>query len=308
MPLNFKETTSTSSAGLLTAVLLALSLVCFIAYQVEGETGVLHGAQNACSAITTPFQQVGQNVSNAAGAASVAVSDATADENTLSALRQQNEALRQQVAQLEEYRQEALRLESLLMVKSSMGVDGVSATVIGRSGEAYSQTITISAGSAQGVDVGMTVMGSTGVIGQVVSTAENTAVVRLLTDPQSGAAAVIQSSRYQGIVRGSLDGLLYLEDLDSNAVVNVGDVVLTSGEGGSYVSGLIIGTVVRIDNTQDISSQRIVVSPNDSVAGLQDVIVVNATGLEISQDATASVATTGSGDAASSNTAEGAAQ
>ena len=59
-----------------------------------------------------------------------------------------------------------------------------------------------------------------------------------------GAAARVESSRAEGVVRGSLEGLLYLENLDADAVVNPGDVVVTSGLGGSYAPGLIIGTGV----------------------------------------------------------------
>ena len=278
MPLKFKRNSQTSHSGVLTVVFLVVSLVCFFAYTAEGSAGPVHSIQSVFSAISAPFQQAGAAVGTGINNAATAVSDGSASEESLSALREQNQALRQQLAEMEEYRQEALRLESLLMVKSSLGVDGISATVVGRSGEAYSQTITISAGSNDGVDVGQTVMGSTGVVGQIISVSENTSVVRLLSDPQSGAAAIIQSSRDEGIIRGSLDGLLYLEDLDSDAEVNVGDVVLTSGQGGSYISGLIIGTVVRVDDTQDVSSQKIIVSPNDSFSSLQNVVVVNSTG------------------------------
>ncbi len=81
---------------------------------------------------------------------------------------------------------------------------------------------------------GLTVMGPAGVVGQVVSASPGSAVVRLLTDPQSGAAAMVQSSRAEGVVRGSLNGLMYLENVGDDVSVNVGDVVLTSGLGGSY--------------------------------------------------------------------------
>ena len=71
-------------------------------------------------------------------------------------------------------------------------------------------------------------------------TTGSTATVRLLTDPGSGAGAIIQSSRAEGVVRGSLDGLLYLEAVDADVVVNVDDLVVTSGLGGSYTRGLLI--------------------------------------------------------------------
>lgn len=275
MALNFQNENKNGRAGFFTIVFLVCSLVLYGVYCWEGPTGPIHTAQSVCKSMTTPLMSAGNAVGNGIDNAATAIADGSADENSLSALKRQNEALRQKLAELEEFRIEALRLERLLNIKTSFGIEGVSASVIGRSGEAYSQTIMINVGSEDGVDVGQTVMGPTGVLGQIVSTTGRTSVVRLLTDPQSGAAALVQASRSEGIVHGSLDGLLYLEDLDSDAVVNVGDVILTSGQGGSYVSGLIIGSVVRIENPNDVGSQRIIISPNDSVNQLQDVIVVS---------------------------------
>ncbi|WP_417755167.1 rod shape-determining protein MreC, partial [Senegalimassilia anaerobia] len=125
----------------------------------------------------------------------------------------------------------------------------------------------------------------------------STATVRLLTDPQSGAAAMVQSSRAEGILRGSLIGLLYLEDLDADAEVNVGDVIVTSGLGGSYARGLIIGTVVKVDAQQGDTSRRIVVSPNDSIDTLEDVLVVSSVGASDDDDSDSSGSSSSSASA-----------
>ena len=78
----------------------------------------------------------------------------------------------------------------------------------------------------------------------------------------------------EGIVRGSLDGLLYLQNVDADVQVSVGDLVLTSGLGGSYVRGLLIGTVVKVEGSAGDATRTIVVSPNDMVSVLEDVLVV----------------------------------
>ena len=175
--------------------------------------------------------------------------------------------LRRAVAQGEEYRLEAQRLQALLNLKDAYDLEGVGARVIGRSTDAWNQTITIDAGADEGVETGMTVMGPSGVAGQVVAVSPGSSTVRLLSDPASGAAALIQSSRAEGIVRGSLDGLLYLENIGADVTVSVGDVVLTSGLGGSYVRGLLIGTVARVDGAAGDATRRIVVSPDEQQAG-----------------------------------------
>ena len=140
--------------------------------------------------------------------------------------------------------------------------------------DAWNQTVTLDVGSSSGVETGLTVLGPTGVVGQVISVDGGSCRVRLLTDPQSGAAAMVQSSRAEGIVRGSMDGLLYLENIGADVNVRVGDVVLTSGLGGSYTRGLIIGTVVRVEGSAGSDTRKIVVAPNDTVSLMEEALVV----------------------------------
>lgn len=269
---------------ILLVVLLVVSIVLVTVYSREGESGPLHTAQAVVGDVVAPLSLAGAYVQSGTEQAQDAVADATADEDTLSALRESNQQLRALVAQTEEYRQEAARLQELLDMTDRFNIDGISARVVGRSATAWNQTISIDAGREDGVEAGMTVMGSTGVLGQVASVGATTSEVRLLTDSQSGAAAMVQSSRAEGIVRGSLEGLLYLEDLDEEAQVVVGDVVVTSGLGGSYTSGLIIGTVVRVDEGEGGSPATVVVSPNADASSLEEVTVVRSVGGSSTKD------------------------
>ncbi len=259
-------------------VLLVASIVLVTVYSREGEQGPLHTAQSVVSDVIAPLNFLGAGASAGTEGVAEAVSDATADESTLSALRESNAELRELVAQAEEYRQEAQRLQELLDLTDRYNIDGIAARIVGKSSTAWNQTVSIDAGRADGVEAGMTVMGTSGVIGQIASVSEHSSVVRLLSDSQSGAAAMVQSSRAQGIVRGSLEGLLFLENLEEDAQVAVGDVVITSGLGGSYTSGLIIGTVVRVDEGEGGSSATVVVSPNDDPSALEEVVVVRSVG------------------------------
>lgn len=278
MALNFQQRNSAFLRRVLLVAFLVASIVLVAVYAREGENGPVHAVQGAVSNAVAPLRFVGAAAGSAASAAGEGIENATADESTLSGLREYNAELIEQYAQMEEYRQESERLRQLLDLKDTAGIDGVGARVIGRSSEAWSQTVTIDKGSADGVDSGLTVMAASGVVGQVFETTEHTAKVRLLSDPKSGAAALVQSSRAEGIVRGSLEGLLYLENLDADATVNPGDVVVTSGLGGSYQKGLVIGTVVKVDSQQGGATRRAVVSPNDQASSLEEVLVVFGVG------------------------------
>ena len=274
---------SPMNPGILFVVLLVAAIGICGLYGKENTTGVLHTIQKGAQLATSPFQYLGSMLGTAFASAGENLDNAKADEATLTELREQNAQLRALLAEAEEYRQEAERLEQLLEITTNYRINGVSGRVVGRSTEAYNQTITIDVGAEQGVDCGQTVMGPNGVIGQVVSTTANTATVRLLTDPSSGVAVLIQSNRSEGIVTGSLEGLLYLESIDESVLVQIGDVIVTSGLGGSYTRGLIVGTVVRVDEKQGVASRVIVVSPNENAGPLQEVTVVLGIGSQGAQ-------------------------
>lgn len=262
---------------LLVAFLVA-SLALVTLYSREGQDGPLHAVQSGVSGAVATLKFVGAAASAGVNDAAEGFGNLTADESTLSGLRESNAELRELLSQADEYKQEAQRLQKLLDLKDLYKIDGVGARVIGNPDQAWSQAVTIDKGTADGVETGLTVMGTSGVVGQVYSAGEHTAEVRLLTDPDSGAAARVESSRAEGVVRGSLEGLLYLENLDADAVVNPGDVVVTSGLGGSYAPGLIIGTVVKVDTRQGESTRRVIVSPNDTTGALEEVLVVFGVG------------------------------
>ncbi|GKG90844.1 rod shape-determining protein MreC [Gordonibacter urolithinfaciens] len=305
MALNFQQSGSASAKRVLLVVLLVISLALATLYAREGEDGPLHAVQGAVAVAVGPFKFVGAAAGAGASSVGEGVENLTADESTLSGLRESNEELRRRLAEADEYKQEAERLEGLLDLKKSYDIDGVAARIVGKSVEAYNQTVTLDVGRDDGVESGMTVMGATGVVGQVRSTDARTCEVRLLTDQNSGAAAIIQSNRGEGIVRGSLEGLLYLENVDEANWPVVGDVIVTSGLGGSYVRGLIIGTVVRVDAAAGNATGRIVVKPNDTAESLSEVLVVRGLNSEGALGSTPQAGAGGSGatggDAAGEN-------
>ncbi len=274
MPFNLQNNSPTSTKRVLLAIFLVIPLIMVTLYAREGEGGPLHSVQNAVGGVIAPVQFVGSQAGAATETVGNAVTDATADAETLSQLRERNAELTNLVAQTEEYKQEVERLQELLNFKQAYNLEGIGAHIIGRSTDAWNQTITIDVGSSDGVATGLTVMDASGVVGQIIETTPGTSRVRLLTDPQSGAAALIQSNRAEGVVRGSLDGLLYLENIDADVEVEVGDLVLTSGLGGSYTRGLLIGQVVKIEGNVGDAARRIVVSPNSVVHATEEVIVV----------------------------------
>ena len=262
----------------LLVVLLVVSLILFVAYAREGNDGPLHSLQNTTSGMVTPLTAVGTTVGSLAVSGTMSVEDLTAGDVAYNQLKENNARLSQMVVELEEYRQEAARLEAIIGLADAYGFTSVAARVVGYSTDSYNRSITLDAGSAAGIKTGMPVMGATGVIGQVVSTTPATCNVRLLTDPQSGVSVLIQSSRAEGILRGSVEGTLYLEGIEDTVEVKEGDVVITSGLGGGYYRGLVVGMITKIEQRPGSLSRTIVVTPNASFNNISEALVVIAMG------------------------------
>ena len=142
----------------------------------------------------------------------------------------------------------------------------------------------IDVGTASGVKPGLPVMGSTGVVGQVVSCSTYTSEVRLLNDAQSGVAVMLQNSRAEGILSGSVEGVLYLQGVDEGTEVKEGEAVITTGLGGGYFRGLVVGVVSKVEQRQGDATRTIVISPNSSFSNISEVLVV----LGMSNDGAAS--------------------
>ena len=286
-----------SRAYILTvAIVAALALAAMVVWCAEGSSGALHNVQAKCASLISSSQTVTveSNRDNNAD---------TSDES-IEALKEQNENLTAQVAKGEEYRQEAQRLQELLNLKDKYQITGVSAHVIGVSTESWNQSITLDIGESGGSFVGATVCASYGVVGQVTSVTDSTSEVRLLTDSQSGVSAMVQSNRATCVVKGSLDGLLTAENIAQNVEVKEGDIIITSGLGGSFVKGIIIGTVVRVSGSASDGTLKAVLKQNDTTSFEEVIIVSDAQGEKVEEKKTDSTQSSESSDSTSDSASE----
>lgn len=274
MALNQQRKPFSIGGPVLLIVLLALSLACVVLYAWEDEDGTMHSVQNAVSGIVAPFKFVGSFGGSLISSAGTAIGDATASESAREALREQNLELSERAGQLERYVQEDQALQEVLDLRDVYGSASVGARVIGRSADAWNRIVTIDKGSDAGIESGYAVTGQSGLVGTVVSTTASTADVRLVKDAQSSVSAMVQSSRVEGSVRGSIGGALHFENMASDATVEEGDVIVSSGLDGMAARGIIIGTVTGVEKNANGATVRATVAPNGEVALMQDVHVV----------------------------------
>lgn len=265
-------------------VLCVISLLLLTFYLREGDTGPIHAVRGGVMTVTSPVRMLGSAVAAPFGALGNIAQNATASSETLSELKKRNEELTAQVAELSEAQETAERLEKLVGLKSTYSLESTAARIIGSTGDAWTDSVIIDKGSASGFEVGMPVCSSGGVIGQIIEVSANTSTVRLITDDQSGVSAMIQGSRAQGVLQGQADGTLRLEYVVSDAEVATGDIVITSGIGGTFPKGLPLGTVASIDRAPNAVYYTIVVRAPSSAESNEEVLVITS----VSEDQIAS--------------------
>jgi rod shape-determining protein MreC len=254
--------------------LIALSLVMLTVYFREGDGGVIHDTRGAVLALTAPVARAGTALTSPIRSAGDFFAGIGVSRERLTALEEQNEELRARLAELEEARQENERLRGLVAFAEERKLATLGARVVGRPVSSWEGVITIDRGSDDGVRPGMPVVAAQGLVGQVAGVSASAATVRLLTDQQSGVASMVQSSRALGVVRGSVTGALSLDFVDRGELPQAGDVVITSGLGGVYPNGIVVGDIVSVDDRRGELYPRIVVTSRVPVDRIEEVLIL----------------------------------
>lgn len=254
-------------------VLIVISVVLVTVSVRMGNTGAFGAVRSGLHAVSGAMQQVTSVVSTPFKAIGSSSADTNLSDDEIAALQEENEQLRILVAQLEEYRQQDQRLTALQGFSDAYGLETVSARVLSTT-SGWDQTATINVGSDDGIRAGMGVMSSCGLYGQVETVAANTAVVRLISDADSSVSAMIQGTRATGIVNGSYDGSLTMEYVSVESTVGEGDIVISSGAGGTYPKGIVIGRVHSVETDSSKLYYSIQVEPISSIRNCEEVLVL----------------------------------
>ena len=149
------------------------------------------------------------------------------------------------------------------------------ASVIGRDTSPSIRSIIIDKGSDDGVRVGMPVESARGLVGRVFRTTQHSAQVALITDNASAIPSRLGNSRATGLLRGGgLGGSLTMDWIDLKYQVEIGEVALTSGLGGEFPQGIIIGRVSEVARSEAELSQQAIVQPAVDFDALEIVFVI----------------------------------
>ena len=227
-------------------VLLLIALMALTAYNQS--SGQLVSPEGVLSRVITPLQSVVSQVTQAFSGYLYRIKLRSNIEYEYNQLKAQNDELVLRSLLYEELEEENAQLRALLgEYEERASMNPVLARVIASETGNYFSTFTINKGRNDGVDSQMAVITSEGLVGYVYEVFDTTSKVITIIDDQASLAALIESSRDQGAVKGTLgstgEPLCRMYYLSADSVPRPGDRVITSGVGVSFPKGLLIGYV-----------------------------------------------------------------
>ena len=185
-----------------------------------------------------------------------------------------NAALRRQVAELQAAGKENADLRRALDFQKTFGHRTVTAAVVGRAPDGLTRSLTIGRGSADGLAVGMVVVSGAGLVGRVSEVTRGTATVQTLVDASSRVNSYTSGSGLEGTVVGE-GGPLSMEVLPKpGVVVAPGEWVLTSGIGGLYPRGILVGQVALFHRRDSATLETADLAPAVDFDAVSTVLVV----------------------------------
>ena len=150
----------------------------------------------------------------------------------------------------------------------------VIAKVIGYDATQWSKVIFINRGTNHKVQKNSSVMNNAGVIGHVIHSSPNSSKVLLITDSRSAVDSLFQETRESGITVGTGENICEMKFVPISAKINLGDKVISSGLGGVFPKGLVVGRVVDIIKQSQELFQDIMVEPSADLSNIEEVIVL----------------------------------
>lgn len=196
-------------------------------------------------------------------------------------LKRENGALRAEQTAYSEILAENMRLRALAGFKQGYTQHTLlGAKVIARDYGAWTNTMVIDRGSDSGLARYMPVIVPEGLVGFVSEVYMNSARVQLITDPRTSVGAIVQrpQSRVASMVKGNgnrPDSLTFA-NLSREADVIKGDVLVTSGYGGVYPHGLLVGRVEQVADESTTTSREAIVTPAADLSRLEEVFVMTS--------------------------------
>lgn len=271
-PSLFKNGASSSTKLL---VLSALAVVLMVA---DARLKLTEPLRQAVSAVLYPLQwmvmqpvgwvHTGQSYFHSLEQAQEASSEA----------RKQMASMALRATEAERLLEENLQLRGLLDLRPRLAVPTVAAEVMYQTPDSYTRRVVLNKGQVAGVEPGSPVMDDMGVMGQVTRVQPFSSEVTLLSDRDQAIPVMVARTGVRSVAYGDPSNLrsdgMELRFMPSDADVEVGDVLTTSGIDGVYPAGLPVARVVEVERRSQSPFKRIYCLPLARMDGTRHVVIL----------------------------------
>ena len=259
-------------AAILTSALVLSFLLMTL--QVRHETAVVTFTRQTLLFVVSPFIKV-------TAATIQGVTGVWRDYVDLRAVREENRrlqleatTLKRRLEQLQDQAMETQRLERLLAMRQASQAEFLTARVVGKDATNWFKTVLLDRGSLEGIRRNQPALAPDGLVGRIVEVTLTSAKVQLLTDPVSAVGGLIQRTRVTGIVSGNLGAGARVSYLPLMADVAVGDEVVTSGMGGVFPKGILIGRITSVERNSGALFQEATLQPAVDLSRLEEIFIL----------------------------------
>ncbi|MEU9717867.1 rod shape-determining protein MreC [Streptomyces sp. NPDC047976] len=267
----------TRESRLLLVLLIAIAFALITVDIRAGEESPVDGARKAAAAVFGPVEKgvatAVDPVANAIGA----VRDSDERHNRITLLERENTLLKTRMGSDERAKSRIRELDEMLKRAGAgqYGIKGAEVIAIGAA-QGFSWTVTIDAGSKDGIERDMTVLNGDGLVGRVTTVGPDTSTVLLANDPDFTVGTRLEASGELGFATGQGDRPLAVQMLNGRARVSPGDRLVTFGSRANkpFVPGVPLGEIVRVDPSNGGLTRTIHVRPFVGFSRLDIVGVV----------------------------------
>ncbi len=260
--------------------LILMTLIIFVAMGISAG-GHVQGTfiEEGISLLISPVQKVVSSISNAIENSIQFLTEIRTLKKQTEELKVKVDELQEENRRLQELRSENERLRQMLDFKEKYDdYEYVGAQVIAKEPGNWFNTFTIDKGIADGLKHKSVVMSSKGLVGYVYDIQKHSAKVMAIIDIDSSVSTLISRTRDTAVVQGDLArqsaGLCKMSSISKDADIVVGDTIITSGLGGIYPKGLLVGKIKEIKEMPHEISQEATIEPVVDFKRLEEVFVI----------------------------------
>ncbi len=258
---------------------IGFTLFCIVSLSVQSSSFTLT-IEGIGSALTMPFQKGYDSVQGGVSRIWAGFSELTKTKEELDKTRKRLARYESIAEELGEIKTENSRLRKLLGLKERITYDSIQATIISKDPDNWFRTLIINRGENHGIKLNMPVIAFQGdekaVVGKIVEVRGSISRIVPIISSNMKMGIKFQSNRFPGLLSGfsTQSSLSTIDYISRAAVIKFNDIVITSGQGGVFPPGLLVGKVLKADISESSAYQKAIVKPFIDYNLVEEVFVI----------------------------------